>query len=237
MTEPMKMRIGYTDTDVNGTASPKQLMRCMIEASITQSMEAEKNLSQDITWMLYRWDVEFKEFPKPGSLVFVETNAVGFQKYYAHRDFVVICDEREIARAKTVWVAASKQTGKLVKVPKEYIDAYDIKNSAFMLPTYGEETLDHDAEHIEFRIRQSDIDTNQHVNNLVYVDWIMECITREYQSMHALANMTVIYRKELRYPGTAKVTCHEGEDAFFHEIMDGETGTRSAYATTVWRAK
>lgn len=237
MTGPLRFKICYSDTNASGKASPQNLMRYMVETSITQSLELEKDTSKSIVWMLHRWDVEFKSYPDPGQIIQVETYPVDFHKFYAYRDFIITCEEREIVRAKSIWVAVSKETGRLVKIPQEYQDVYDVRPSQFMLPTYGEDSLQEAESSIDFKVRQSDIDSNQHVNNLEYIQWILEGITREYQSMHRLTNLTVIYRKEVHYPGTVRVLCQQSENEFFHEIVEIESNERKAFATTVWREK
>ncbi|KAI3714732.1 hypothetical protein L6452_21691 [Arctium lappa] len=54
--------------------------------------------------------------------------------------------------------------------------------------------------------RWSDLDTNQHVNNVKYIGWILECVPMTIMENYELASMTLEYHRECRQDDVLK--CH-----------------------------
>jgi acyl-ACP thioesterase len=97
----------------------------------------------------------------------------------AYRDFVLTgADGVELGRATSEWMLIDLASRKIVAIPDGVFAAANTVRE----PVFGEEPFaklrwDCKAESpdvLAFRARRGDIDLNGHVNNVHYVEWLME---------------------------------------------------------------
>ncbi|THG18392.1 hypothetical protein TEA_012705 [Camellia sinensis var. sinensis] len=109
-----------------------------------------------------------------------------------------------------VWVMMNKETRRLSKIPNEvrgeigtfFVDSPPVVDEdSRKLPKLDESTADYIRNGLT--PRWSDLDVNQHVNNVKYIGWILEKQCRLLQSAplpilesHELCGMTLEYRRE-----------------------------------------
>lgn len=100
----------------------------------------------------------------------------------------------------------NKQTRKLSKLPDEvraeletyYVDApHALDEDTRKLP----KLTDSNADFIQSGLMPSwsDLDVNQHVNNVKYVGWILQSAPQPVVESHELASMTLEYKKECKW--------------------------------------
>ncbi|CAM6099756.1 unnamed protein product [Calypogeia fissa] len=117
-----------------------------------------------------------------------------------------------IARGTSTWAMMNQDTRRLSKLPD------DVR--AEIQPTFvtdkrravGDVTferipkLDSTAKSITSNLRpaKTDLDGNNHVNNITYIRWIMESIPKQTWDSHELSSMTVEYRRECKEADVAE---------------------------------
>jgi fatty acyl-ACP thioesterase A len=84
------------------------------------------------------------------------------------------------------------------------------------------------------------MDMNGHVNNVVYVQWLLESVPSETWDAHVLSEVILEYRSECNFGDSVKATCceivEEGEAfVLLHKLARGEG--EIVRAKTVWRKK
>ncbi|KAL8149261.1 hypothetical protein AgCh_006314 [Apium graveolens] len=108
-----------------------------------------------------------------------------------------------LTRASSCWVMMNKTTRKLSKLPDEVraeIGSYFVDTP----PIVDEDSrrlpklTDSSADYIRTGLtpKWSDLDINQHVNNVKYVAWILESTPLPVVESHELASLTLEYRRE-----------------------------------------
>ena len=134
---------------------------------------------ENISWVLTRLKVRMARFPKWGETVSILTFPRGGRRIVAYRDFVLTgADGDELGRATSEWMLIDLASRKIVAIPDGVFAAANTVRE----PVFGEEPFaklrwDCKAESpdaLVFRARRGDIDLNGHVNNVHYVEWLME---------------------------------------------------------------
>ena len=135
----------------------------------------------NISWVLTRLKVRMERFPAWEDQVHVATWPRGGRKIVAWRDFLLTDEAGGVfGRATSEWMLIDLATRKVVPVPQEVFEAADTSRS----PVFG------DADFVRFRwpaeatasvsqtfrARRGDIDLNGHVNNVHYVEWMLEAL-------------------------------------------------------------
>ncbi|MED6183930.1 hypothetical protein PIB30_042477 [Stylosanthes scabra] len=139
-----------------------------------------------------------------GDVVQVDTWVSASGKNGMRRDWIIRdANTGEIlTRASSVWVMMNKVTRRLSKIPEEVrqeIESYFVDSP----PVVEEDNrklskLDDTAGHIRRGLspRWSDLDVNQHVNNVKYIGWLLESAPQAILESHELRVMTLEYRRE-----------------------------------------
>jgi acyl-ACP thioesterase len=97
------------------------------------------------------------------------------------------------------WILYDIHRNRPVRVPSEIAEAFmvnggkDNQSNSITLPEV--EVADSYEPGLEFRVRLSDIDTYNHVNNTRYVEWILEAVPFKIHQEFYPASLEISYRK------------------------------------------
>lgn len=228
----MEIPVHFSDSDSTGHMSPVSVMRAMIESSMRHSDSVRTEDFRHI-WVLYQWDVDFHSFPLPGRVLRAETWTTGFYKFYAYRNFALYDGDKPVAEAKTTWLLLSGDSKRPIRVPPVFADQYGSGILSEPVPDEKEAAEFEEVHRETIRVRSYDIDGNQHVNNLVYANWILETVPVSYRGAHTLKKLILTYRRQIFYPESVLALSTREDHVIHHRIMDEEDEVR-AWARTEW---
>ena len=133
---------------------------------------------ENISWVLTRLSVRMKSYPRWEDSVTVETFPRGGRKIVAWRDFEIKNAAGEtLGAASSEWMLIDLKTRKIRPVPQAVLSCADPANA----PVLGEDPFEkirypsHDTgADASFTARKFHIDLNGHVNNVHYIEWMLE---------------------------------------------------------------
>ena len=152
------------------------------------------------TWVLSRLAVEMVYFPKQYEKITIETWVEEVHTANTIRNFSIKNEKGEvIGKAISVWVMINLKTRrpmemKLLEGIENYIVA---ENSGIDKPVKLDAV---DSEPVDdFFVKYSDIDINQHVNTVHYLDWMVNCFTLDEHKTHSIKRLDVNFMNEILY--------------------------------------
>ncbi|HEX2867837.1 MAG TPA: acyl-ACP thioesterase domain-containing protein [Ignavibacteriales bacterium] len=236
--------VHYYDADLKKRALLTSLMRYFEDIAILQSEDASVGLdyytNNKVAWVLYKWDIEILNYPRFKDTIRVVTCPLAFAKFYAFRSFDIYSLSGEhMVKGGSMWFFVDMNTRRPAKIPQEVYDSYQI-TPADTKPLEIEDPKAPSgatAYKTTFRVRQSDIDTNSHVNNIKYIEWALEAIPLETFQGYTLRRIKVVYKKETVYGRMIDSSASEirqGENIIFrHKISDGDV--ELCFIETEWQ--
>jgi len=138
---------------------------------------------EDISWVLTRLRVKMTRYPRWKDRVRVLTYPRGGRRVTANRDFVLFVGDETIGVATSEWVIIDLATRKIVPVPELVYSVADdehppvIAEGAFARLRW---TCRETSGEMSFRARRGDIDLNGHVNNVHYIEWLVETLPETF---------------------------------------------------------
>jgi len=187
-----------------------------------------------IAWVLYKWNIHIDRYPHYGEKITVRTKACSFKKFYAYRTFEVLDKEGNIiAGADSVWILIDIDRRKILRITEDMYEMYGIseKNKELLYVKKIKLPKKFSIEK-SFKVRYSDIDTNRHVNNVKYVDWMIETIPLDIVLNYSIKNLNITYEKEALYGEniTIYTELKKQDEGYIslHEIVDKEGKKLSA---------
>ncbi|XP_075076176.1 palmitoyl-acyl carrier protein thioesterase, chloroplastic-like [Nicotiana tabacum] len=162
---------------------------------------------RNLIWVVTKMQVVVDRYPTWGDVVQVDTWVAASGKNGMRRDWLVRDSStgHVLMRASSLWVMMNKETRRLSKIPEEaraeiedyFVDSPPvIDDDSRKLPKLDETTADYIRTGLT--PRWSDLDVNQHVNNVKYIGWILESAPMQILEGCELAAMTLEYRRECR---------------------------------------
>ena len=235
--------VAYSDLGSDQRLSPQGLLRILQEAASVASDDVGfglKDISRTgVHWILSSWRVEWKERPFWRTALRVETWPRTMDGFLSDRDFLVWDGDREIARGTSRWVLVDAGTGRLTRITGAVRDAYgeqlddrDLFGDWKPVPGAGK-TPEGVPAAFETTVGRRDIDTNNHVNNLHYLDYALEALPEEvYQDLPSV--LEISFRKQILLGTPVQCLYTRTEDGKHQVEIRSESGGKTIHHAFVW---
>lgn len=237
--------IPYYDCDKSGFARPVALLEYLVETSSIHSdslgLGFKELIERDEGWVLSRWKVKLYTYPKARDKIKIETWTSGYKKFYAYREFKAYNEDGELlAKASTLWIFMDIERRRPTRISEGLYSSYspvEEQNFDDFLKFTNEFR---EKSSMDFRVRKTDIDYNEHVNNAKYLNWFLELIPLNVDEDYYLSELDIYYKKEIKYNHMIESRISESKSIedrleFFHEIYNKDTDTLTTRARTVWK--
>ncbi|XP_041015045.1 palmitoyl-acyl carrier protein thioesterase, chloroplastic-like [Juglans microcarpa x Juglans regia] len=179
----------------------------------------------NLIWVVSRMQVQVDHYPIWGEVMEIDTWVGASGKNGMRRDWLIQSQAtgHVFARATSTWVMMNQQTRRLSKMPEEVrdeISPWFIENQAITEDSPEKIIkLDSKARYMNSNLKpkRSDLDMNQHVNNVKYVRWMLETIPDEILGSRQLSSIILEYRRECRSSDIVQSLCHPDEDGILKD--------------------
>lgn len=207
--------------DRYGYLTMRNLAALMFDVSFEQASFLEKNIDMEkFRWIAYSWEIDIKECVRLDDEIEITTIPTHMNRFYAYRDFIVEKNGQTIIVAKAVFLLMDIERLRPVKILDDLVKAYGREEEVF---TARDVKLEKDLDLIkDIYIRKADIDTNFHVNNAVYFDYI-----EELSDIFAkdIGYIKLVYRNEIRNKESVRALGKKSGDEFSFALEDGSSKT------------
>jgi len=231
------------EVDAAGRLSVLTLCHLMQEAASNHArargMALAQLLTENYAWLLSRMLVRLTGYPAWGDRIRIETWPTGVDKLFALRDFRATNGQGLVfAAATSAWLILDTTTRRLTRV-EQFLDRFVLDPDRRALPEklLKLPRLKEADQERAFTVRYRDLDINQHVNNVSYLEWVLESLPFDLRKEARLAELEVNFLGEAFF-GDQVLARWRPEDesgqAFRHCIVHEADGRELTRARTVW---
>lgn len=181
-------------------------------------------------FMLLSWEIRMFNWPSFNETITIITTPTAFKRFLANREYKVYNSKGElVAEANSVWIFTDTQARKPVSVPDELYPRFGIapdSHKHFTMLDSVKPIMTGDIT-APIQVLQRDIDMNNHVNNVRYVEWALESIPRVWAETYYLKSIRVNYKRELYLEDRVHMVSNFGRQETIkqtmHSVYSGET--------------
>ena len=197
-----KIYISSNDVDASFNLKISSFFKMMQDAASDNAEELNightRTNKDNRIWVITRFYVEINKLPKFQDEVILktypgETLRFVFSRYFELKDL----KGNTLIRASSTWLVLDRETRKICLRPfEENIKAEQYGNE---LPLPDKVIVPSDLFHIEDRkVRYSDIDSNGHLNNTKYIDYILDINDSNFYLENKIKSLLINYNHEIK---------------------------------------
>lgn len=229
------------DTDAAWRLKPSAFMNLAQEAAgqhaVYLGFGYDDLIVSNTAWILSRLNIKFLDTPLWRDEITLTTWHKGLNRLFYIRDFVLTDkDGKERVKATTSWLVMNLENRRLVRDPKLVDmdgictdDAIETPADKVQMPK------DVEAEYVmDHRVSYSDVDTNGHTNNAMYMQWAMDTVEYEIASTRPVKEVTINFNHETKAGDIVSLyrSSVEKEDGL-HVFVEGRLGDVSAFCVEI----
>lgn len=195
--------------------------------------------SSGMAWILMRQKTRIHSLPKLGDSIRIFTYPSGFEKLFTYRDYYVYNEQGDcLAEATTTWLLMDTQSRRAVKMPENIaallsgqgLEIPYLTRCDNRLPPFSKPKLIYTPKAGWF-----DLDFNDHLNNVVYVKWMLESLSEDFLRSHSIKDFQIHYKLEV---GPEEILHAEiealGNNEYLHRLSRSSDGKETAIAHSIW---
>lgn len=225
--------------NIHLSALMNHLVLCSEQQLVHLQLGPEFMLGLGMGWVTTQYQIEIQRLPMLHENVRAVTRATQYNKFFCYRDFWLYDEQgNQLAFVRSIWVVISFATRKMIHLPTEVTEriASEFKPEVVRFPRIPKVdwTIDTDAAK-SFRVRYFDIDSNRHVNNAHYFDWMLDSLSLDFLKSHVIESMSIKYDNEVRYGDEVVSRVELKDNQSQHQITNGSQ--LAAESLITWRQK
>lgn len=155
-----------------------------------------------LTWIVTSYILNIKRLPNLKENILLVTKNMEYNKFFCYRDFAII-DSRgtEIITINATLVLMDFINRKIKSIPEELISPFESKKIKKIKNQEKIENIDNKNQNniSRYNVRFQDIDGNQHVNNTVYFNWIIDVLDYDFLITYMPQKIIIRFDKEISY--------------------------------------
>jgi acyl-ACP thioesterase len=228
-------RIPSSDTDINSTLRPSAFLNLAQEAANINAQDMgfgyDELREANTAWILSRVHVIFHKLPKWRDQINIQSWHKGQKSLFYLRDFIVTNPEGEkLISSTTSWLVLNLETRRLVRNSAVADKLAESINEDVIEEMAPKVQVPKDIEPVlamEHKVVYSDLDVNQHVNNVMYTVWAMDAVGLEVTTQKPLKELKINFNNEIKPGDTVQIYKYEISPEVF--IIEGKVGVISSF--------
>ncbi|MFO7978828.1 MAG: thioesterase [Bacteroidales bacterium] len=229
-----------------GEASPSIMLALLEEAAAEHCYAINYGLHDlkrhDIGWVLVSGALHMERYPRYKEKIKIRTWLSSYSTVRGFRENLIFdAAGNIIGKAKGLWMFFDIRRRRPVPIYQEIIDQWSFDSSESIQHNISRkmDPLREAHDPRVFTVRQSDIDMYLHVNNVKYLQWLLDSIPDEVMEHSCMQFIEGRFLSEIQY-GDKVVMLSErntAENTFLHSVMIEDTGRICATAKTIWQPR
>lgn len=235
-------RIRNFETDSQGNLTLLSLANYLQDAADRHAIQLGVGMpvlaELGLSWVLHRMKITVIRWPRLAEEIRIETQPSGLERVYVYRDFRVYDQQGNLLiTASSTWLVfdilkrtLSTPAAHFQEIFEPYRHLSFLSRSTLKFPPASSENL----LRAQVRARHNEIDTNAHVNNSVYFQWLLEPLPADFLTSHACTEVEIQFKKECTRQDLITSVCSEPDAGEVKHWLLDEAGQEMAVGVTRW---
>jgi len=237
-------RVRFNEADATGSATVQTLGNWLQEAADLNARELgwarEQLQARHLFWALTGLRLVLTRYPRWRETATVTTWPAGADRLFAWRDFELAdAVGAPLGVATSAWLLVNDMSRRPIRMLPE-IGAAGLARPRSLAHDFRAKLMSpEEAEHTcRFHVRRSDLDVNGHVNNVTFIEWVVESVPPAILGTARVRDITLEFQAEAllgdEVVAQAAIDRMDGGKLFRHQLRRASDGRVLALARTEW---
>lgn len=235
--------VQYYEGDMTGKLSLPMLLNLAVLSGTLQADQLgigdEVVHAQGVGWIVLQYEMTITRRPKVNETIVLQTQARDCNAFFCQRQYRMLDQTGQVlVDIQALFSLLDMEKRKLARGPDEFIDAYGaqrvkrIKRGLAPAKIAEDEPVDGQQ---QYRVRFTDIDMNQHVNNSRYFDWLEDVLGADFLLTHEPKKLNIRFEQQVGIDAvvTSRYIFDQASQISRHQVLDGDQ--LSLEADISWR--
>lgn len=193
------------DVDINNKLKLNTLFNFLQDVASTHADSLKLGFNDlivnNLGWVLSWAKAQIEDYPEFGETIKIRTWPKCRYKLFSIREFIIYNNSGKILyRVSTAWLLINVKTKRIADIKNLPQQIY-YQPDQYAIDEYPEKITSDKGKEILFckKIRYTDLDINQHVNNTRYIELILDCYSTEQHKNNHLKGLTISFISESFY--------------------------------------
>lgn len=241
-----QFELRYFEMNKFGQATSTTILTLLEETAADHCHSINHSLydlqNQNIGWVLLSGTMIMDRYPNYKEKITIRTWLSSYSMIKGIRENIIYDEEMNIiGRAKGLWVFFDIMRRRPTQIFDSIVEGWSF---------CSEESINHDITkkikpidtlaHVEeFKVNRFDVDTNHHVNNIRYLQWLMDSIPEDIIDNYYLHSIDGRFISEAQYGDTILSFTEKDvvDNSFVHTIRTQKDNKVCATARTLWKKR
>ncbi|MEX0770465.1 MAG: acyl-ACP thioesterase domain-containing protein [Balneolaceae bacterium] len=233
----------YFEMGVHGEATPVTILTLLEETAADHCLSIGHSLydllEKGIGWVLLSGRMVMDRYPAYKEKITIKTWLSELTTFRGTRENLILDEAGSIiGRAKGFWLFFDINRRRPARIFEEMRKQWAVHpEESIQMDNLKIEVIDEAIYSNQFLVHRFDMDSNEHVNNLRYLQWAMESIPDEIVNNCYLNSIDGHFVGEAHYGHTIESLTEpeNGEKTFLHTIRDLDSKQVCSTARTFWK--
>lgn len=239
-----EFELRYFEVNKLGIASPTTILTLLEETAAEHCYSIDHSLFQlekeNIGWVLVSGIMEMERYPNYKEKITIRTWLSEYTNIRGVRENIIYDEDNNIiGRAKGIWVFFDIERRRPAKIFDEIKEKWSFCSEESLSYNVSEKIplVDMPDYELEFKVNRYDTDMNKHVNNIQYLQWVLESVPEDIINNYYLHSIDGRFISEAHYGQTIlSLTKNDMEnESFIHTIKIEGSEKVCATAKTIWK--
>lgn len=239
-----EFELRYFEVNKLGIASPTTILTLLEETAAEHCYSIDHSLFQlekeNIGWVLVSGIMEMERYPNYKEKITIRTWLSEYTNIRGVRENIIYDEDNNIiGRAKGIWVFFDIERRRPTQIFDEIKEKWSFCSEESLSYNVSEKipVIDKPDYELEFKVNRYDTDMNKHVNNIKYLQWVLESVPEDIINNYYLHSIDGRFIAEANYGQTIlSLTKNDIEnESFIHTIKTKGDDKVCAKAKTIWR--
>lgn len=230
------------EIDNRKQATIPSLVKLMHEAAMQNVIDLKLSVwdlePHQISWVLMRKNLVIHQLPSLGDRIKIVTHCAGFEKFFTYRDYKIYNQQDELlAYAASTWLLMDTIKRRMARIPA-FILGLECPPEEDCLPRPKNKLPKFEKADLtkNFTVGWYDLDFNQHLNNVFYLQWMLETVPDNLLEYGQLERIDILYKLECKWK--EKIVCETqivNDTNLIHRLVRVSDGQQLCLAETAWK--
>ena len=237
--------IAYWNTNSRLESNITSIMHFFSDIAIKQEealgFSMDKMHENKEVWVLFDYDIDVIKYPKYRDKIKIRTFVETIRRFYGLRGFEIYSESGELlVKCSSIWFLIDLEKRRLKSADDKYYIAHklDKNNLKKLRSKLHIDELDRTDINKVYNIEHTHIDSNRHVNNVKYMEWVIDSMPSEIIDNYKINKLKVKFEKEIQYGHNVLV---EGKLEYIDEntarsvhIIKADSGEKLTSVESFW---